>query len=53
MRKQKVEALLNYRIELMEFPKQLGTTKRIVENPEVKIELSKAGGFCVTNFGEF
>jgi hypothetical protein len=53
MKQQQVEALLNYQIEPMEFPDQLGTTKGMVENPLVKIELTNAGRFCVTNFGSF
>jgi hypothetical protein len=37
----------------MELPKQLGTTKVIVDNPRLKIKFTKVGGYCITTFGEF
>jgi hypothetical protein len=53
IKKEQLETLLDYNIEPMELPKQLGTTKGIVETPWVKIEFKKAGGYCITTFGEF
>jgi hypothetical protein len=50
MRKEQVEALLDYSNEPMKLPKQVGATKGIIENPWLKIELTKANGFCETKF---
>jgi hypothetical protein len=46
MKKEQVENLLTYQIEPVGLPKNLGTTKGIVENPWLKIEFTKTHYKC-------
>ncbi len=45
--------LLNYDIVTIDIPKTIGATKGIVENPFIKIEMTKSNAFLVTTFGEY
>jgi hypothetical protein len=53
VREDQVQAIVGYDITPVEVPKSIGESKRIVENPFLKIELTKTNAFLVTNFGEY
>jgi hypothetical protein len=48
-----VVGLLNYDIVTIDVPKTIRATKGIVENPFVKIEMTKSNAFLVMTFGEY
>jgi hypothetical protein len=48
-----VEHFLFYKTDPIDVPKDLGNMKGILENPWLKIELTKANAFKVTTFGEY
>lgn len=48
-----MEDILAYSIETLDTPKELGNSKGIMENPILKIELTKANAFKVRTFGEY
>ena len=45
--------MLNYDIVTIDVPKTIRATKGIVENPFVKIEMTKSNAFLVRTFGEY
>jgi hypothetical protein len=48
-----VEYYLTYKIDPIDIPKDLGNTKGILENPWLKIELTKTNAFKVTTVREY
>jgi len=48
-----VAGMLNYDIVTIDVPKTIRATKGIVENPFVKIEMTKSNAFLVRTFGEY
>jgi len=48
-----VVGLLNYDIVPIDIPRTIGAMKGIVENPFVKIEMTKSNAFLVMTFGEY
>lgn len=52
-RQEQIEHFLTYNIYPLDIPKDLGKSKGILENPYLKIELTKANAFKVTTFGEY
>jgi hypothetical protein len=52
-REEQVEGLLTYQFETLIVPKELGNSKGIMENPILKIELTKTNAFKVATFGEY
>jgi hypothetical protein len=52
-RQEQIEHFLTYNIYPLDIPKDLGKSKGILENPYLKIELTRANAFKVTTFGEY
>jgi hypothetical protein len=48
-----VIGMLNYDIVPIEVPKSIRESKGIVENPFLKIEMTRSNAFLVRTFGEY
>ena len=53
VRMDQVQGMLNYDIVPIEVPKSIGESKGIIENPFLKIEMTRSNSFLVTTFGEY